>query len=198
VPGVEIAIAPDGEVLTRGPHVMKGYWKDPKATAEVLRDGWLYTGDLGRLDDDGYLTITGRKKDLLVLSNGKKVIPSELEGLLLAEPCIDQVVITGEGKHFLTALIVPNFEKLRAALAAEGISEPDNARLVQHPRAVEFMAQRIDMALSQVATWEKIQKFVLLERPFSQEADELTVSLKLRRGVIMKHFQPRIDALYSG
>ena len=103
LPGVEVRIAADGEVLTRGPHVMKGYWNDPAATAEAIRDGWFYTGDLGELDADGFLRITGRKKDLLVLSNGKKVAPSLVEGLLLADPCIDQAVVCGEGRNYLCA-----------------------------------------------------------------------------------------------
>src|SRR5207244_8532253 len=116
LPGVEVAIAPDGEVLTRGPHVMKGYWNNPQATAESLKDGWFYTGDLGKLDADGFLTITGRKKEILVLSNGKKVVPNFLEGLLLADALIDQAVIYGEGRNFLTALIVPHWDKVRQAL----------------------------------------------------------------------------------
>ena len=120
LPGVEVKIAADGEVLTRGPHVMKGYWKNPPATAEAIRDGWLYTGDLGELDADGFLKITGRKKELLVLSNGKKVVPAFLEGLLQGDPCIDQAVVCGEGRNFLTALIVPHWPNVRAALAEEG------------------------------------------------------------------------------
>ena len=103
LPGVEVRIASDGEVLTRGPNVMKGYWNNPAATAEAIRDGWFYTGDLGELDGDGFLRITGRKKDLLVLSNGKKVGPSFVEGLLLADPCIDQAVVCGEGRNYLCA-----------------------------------------------------------------------------------------------
>ena len=99
IPGVEVKIADDGELLTRGPHVMKGYWKNPQATAEAIRDGWLHTGDLGQIDADGFLTITGRKKELLVLSNGKKVVPTHIEGLLVADPCIDQAVVHGEGKE---------------------------------------------------------------------------------------------------
>jgi long-chain acyl-CoA synthetase len=194
VPGVEIKIAADGEVLTRGPHVMKGYWKDPKATAETIQDGWLCTGDLGQLDQDGYLSITGRKKDLMVLSNGKKVIPTELEGLLLSEPCIDQAVIYGEGKHFLTALIVPNFEKLRAAVRG---AQSDPHKLVQQSEVQTLMTQRIAAALANVASYEKVQKFILLPRPFSQEADELTVSLKLRRGVILKKYREQLEALYK-
>src|SRR5205085_12108216 len=103
LPGVAVAIAADGEVLTRGPHVMKGYWNNPKATAEAVRDGWLYTGDLGSLDAEGFLTITGRKKELMVLSSGKKVVPSEVEGCLLADPCLGQVVVYGEGRKVASA-----------------------------------------------------------------------------------------------
>src|SRR5207244_10328578 len=135
LPGVEVAIAPDGEVLTRGPHVMKGYWNNPQATAESLKDGWFYTGDLGKLDADGYLSITGRKKEILVLSNGKKVVPNYLEGLLLADPLFDQVVIHGEGRSFLTALIVPHWDKVRAALAEAALAEPALAH-----KAVEDLA----------------------------------------------------------
>ena len=109
LPGVEIKIAPDGEILARGPNIMPGYWNNPEATAEAIQDGWLYTGDLGTLDADGFLTITGRKKELLVLSNGKKVIPPYLEGLLVADDCIDQAVVYGEGRHYLTALLMPHW-----------------------------------------------------------------------------------------
>jgi long-chain acyl-CoA synthetase len=196
VPGVEVRIAPDGEVLTRGPHVMKGYWNQPQATAEAIRDGWLHTGDLGRLDD-GYLSITGRKKDLLVLSNGKKVVPTYLEGLLLADPCIDQVVICGEGKNYLTALVVPNFENLRAAAQELGITEPDNARLVRLPEVHALMARRAEAALAAVSAWEQVRKFILLSRPFTLEADEMTVSLKLRRGTIVQKYRQQWEGLYT-
>src|SRR5204863_3000421 len=117
--GVEVKIAPDGEILTRGPHVMKGYWKNPEATAEAIRDGWFHTGDLGSLDDEGFLSITGRKKELMVLSSGKKVVPPHIEGLLLSEPCIDQAIVYGEGHNFLSALIVPNWANVRKALPAD-------------------------------------------------------------------------------
>src|SRR5205823_1734126 len=113
---VEVKIAPDGEILTRGPHVMKGYWKNPEATAEAIRDGWFHTGDLGSLDDEGFLSITGRKKELMVLSNGKKVVPAYLEGLISGDECFDQVVVAGEGKNYLTALVVPHWDNVRKAL----------------------------------------------------------------------------------
>src|SRR5262249_42686611 len=144
LPGVEVKIAPDGEILTRGPHVMPGYWNNPEATAEAIRDGWLYTGDLGSLDADGFLTITGRKKELLVLSNGKKVVPPHIEGLLVADECIDQAVVCGEGRHYLTALLVPRWDNLRKAIAAGGLSTDgctSEEELTRHPTVVEVLRQ---------------------------------------------------------
>lgn len=198
IPGVEVRIAPDGEILTRGPHVMKGYWKNPQATAETIRDGWLYTGDLGTLDEDGFLSITGRKKELLVLSNGKKVVPNQIEGLLLADPCIDQAVVYGEGKNFLTALIVPHWDNLRRAVREAGIAGIDAAAeaLVRDERVYSFVEQRVARALVDLSSWEQVKKFVLLTEPFSVAKDELTVSLKLRRGVIFEHHLAELEALY--
>jgi long-chain acyl-CoA synthetase len=200
IPGVEIAIAPDGEILTRGPHVMKGYWNNSKATAETIRDGWLYTGDLGSLDADGFLKITGRKKELMVLSNGKKVVPPYLEGLLLADPCIDQAVVCGEGRNFLTALIVPHWENLRRELAAQQaeLDHQTEEELARHPAVCALLRRRIDAALADVANYEQVRKFLVLPRPFSVANDELTVSLKLRRGVITKKHQTELEAMYRG
>jgi len=199
LPGVEIAIGPDGEVLTRGPHVMKGYWKNPQATAEAIRDGWLHTGDLGSLDAEGFLTITGRKKELLVLSNGKKVVPGYLEGLLLVDPCIDQAVIYGEGKNFLTALIVPQWEQTKKVLASMGVQLPweDEDQLSHHPAVQEFFQQRIAVALQDVSNWEQVKKIVVRGRPFSVAADEMTVSLKLRRNVVFDRHRAELEKLYQ-
>lgn len=199
IPGVEIAIAPDGEVLTRGPHVMKGYWKNPEATAECVKDGRLYTGDLGKLDDEGFLTITGRKKELLVLSNGKKVVPNFIEGLLLGIPCIDQAVIHGEGRNFLTALVVPQFDNLRKALKEEGVTidNQNDESLANHPAVKALFTKLVEKALTDVASWEQVKKFIVLPRPFSAAADELTVSLKLRRNVIFDRHKKELDALYE-
>jgi long-chain acyl-CoA synthetase len=198
VPGVEIKIAPDGEVLTRGPHVMKGYWNNPQATAEAIQDGWLRTGDLGRLDAEGFLTITGRKKELLVLSNGKKVVPTFLEGLMQADPCIDQVVVCGEGRHFLTALVVPHWDNLRAALAASGVADVQQPAetLARQPAVRAFLEQRIDTALAEVSNWEQVRKIVVLPRPFSVADEELTVSLKLRRKAVLARHREALEALY--
>jgi long-chain acyl-CoA synthetase len=198
MPGVEVRIGPDGEVLTRGPHVMPGYWNNPAATAEAVVGGWLHTGDLGRLDGEGYLSITGRKKELLVMSSGKKVVPPYVEGLLLADPCIDQVVVYGEGRNFLTALIVPHWENLRAALgAAARTGRASNEELAADPAAAELLQRRADAALADVSSWERVKKVIVLPRPLTVEADELTVSLKLRRNVIFNHFRSELDAAYQ-
>jgi long-chain acyl-CoA synthetase len=194
IPGVEVRIAEDGEVLTRGPHVMKGYWRDPEATAAAIRDGWLHTGDLGQLDADGFLHITGRKKDLLVLSNGKKIVPNYIEGLLLADPCIEQVVVCGEGKNFLTALIVPNWPFLRKTVPLD--SETEEA-LARDPRVEAFLTERVRKALADVSVPEQVRRFVIVPRPFSVAAEEMTVSLKLRRNVIVDHHRAELDALYQ-
>jgi long-chain acyl-CoA synthetase len=199
LPGVEVVIAPDGEVLTRGPHVMKGYWNNPGATAESIRDGWLHTGDLGRLDAEGFLSITGRKKELMVLSNGKKVVPTHLEGLLLADECIDQVVIYGEGRKFLTALVVPQWINVRQALREEenNVDHEAEERLARHPAVLSMLRKRIDTALADVANWEQVKKFLVLPRPFSVEAEELTVSLKLRRNIVFGKYGAELEALYK-
>jgi long-chain acyl-CoA synthetase len=199
LPGVEVAIAPDGEVLCRGPNIMKGYWNNPEATTAALRDGWLYTGDLGKLDADGFLSITGRKKELLVLSNGKKLVPPQIEGLLLGDDCIDQVAVYGEGRNFLTALVVPHWDNLRRVLAAEGdhINHEPPEQLTHHPAVLALLRKRIDAALKDAANWEQVRKFLVLARPFTLAAEELTVSLKLRREVIFSRYRADLEALYQ-
>ena len=198
LPGVEVRIAPDGEVLTRGPHVMKGYWNNPQATVEALRDGWLHTGDLGALDPDGHLRITGRKKELLVLSNGKKVVPPHIEGLLLGDPCIDQAVICGEGRNFLTALLVPHWDNLHRALRAEGLTLDGLApeALAGHPAVHAFLERRVADALRDVSGCEQVKRFLVLPQPLTVAEGELTVSLKLRRQVILAKYEAQLEALY--
>jgi long-chain acyl-CoA synthetase len=198
IPGVELKVAPDGELLARGPNIMPGYWNNPAATAEALRGGWLYTGDLASIDADGFVTITGRKKELMVLSNGQKVVPSHIEGLLVADDCIDQAVVHGEGRNYLTALIVPHWDNLRRALQAEGTStdgEPAES-LVHHPAVRATLRKRIDRRLAEVSCFEQVREFVVLPYPFTVAADELTVSLKLRRNVVLGKYRAELDALY--
>jgi long-chain acyl-CoA synthetase len=198
IPGVEVAIGPDGEILTRGPHVMIGYWNNPQATAEAIHDGWLHTGDLGSLDAEGFLSITGRKKELLVMSSGKKVVPSYIEGLLLSDACIDQAAVCGEGRSFLTALIVPHWDNLRRTLREEdtAVDGQSEEALARHPAVAALLQRRMAAALADVSSWERVKKFVVLPQPFSVAAEELTVSLKLRRNVVLERHKNALEALY--
>lgn len=195
IPGVEVKTAADGEILTRGPHVMLGYWHKAAATAEALRDGWLHTGDLGQLDADGYLQITGRKKELIVTAAGKKAAPSHLESLLKADPLIEQAVVIGDGRSYLTALIVPNRDGLAAELRRLG-KNVSAAEALGHPEVLSLYQERINERLACVSQYEQIGKFSLLERPFSIDRGELTLTMKLRREAIYRNFAEVIDSMY--
>lgn len=173
---VEVSIAEDGEVLTRGPHVMHGYYKAPLATQEVMTSGWLRTGDLGFLDNDGYLHITGRKKELIVLSSGKNIAPVYLESLLTSHPAIAQAMVVGDGRSYLAALIVP--------------SDP--------ARPVGDYDRIIADALAPCSHHEQVRRYVVLPRAFSIERDELTPKLSLRRRVVAKNFAVEIESLFAG
>jgi long-chain acyl-CoA synthetase len=196
IPGIDLKIAPDGEVITRGPHVMKGYWKSPEATAEAIQNGWLHTGDLGEIDSEGFLKITGRKKELLVLSNGKKVVPSYLEGLLCSDPYIDQAVVCGEGRNYLTALLVPQWDNIARELKSAGVALADEEGRTRQREVIELLERRIKTALADVSNAEQVKRFSVLPRPFTIAADEITVSLKLRRGVVLKNYADRFAELY--
>ncbi|MCS7160224.1 MAG: long-chain fatty acid--CoA ligase [Gemmatales bacterium] len=196
VPGVEIRIAEDGEVLVRGPNVTPGYWRHPEATQQALVDGWFHTGDLGFLDDQGFLTITGRKKDLLVLSNGKKVVPTELENLLIGSPHIEQAVVYGDGRSYLTALIVPREQTLQQLAEEHALTKLSRESLVEHDAIRNFFRSELDRLLAEQPSWEQIRQFVLLPRPFSVEAEEVTVSLKVRRQFVLDKYRSRLEALY--
>lgn len=193
IPGVELKIADDGEILARGPNVMKGYWKQPEATAEVIRDGWFHTGDMGHMDADGFLYITGRKKDLIVLSNGKKVTPSGVENMLLSDPHLEQAVVFGDHRNFLTAVLVPNWAKVRQTLSLTGTGED----LAKRPAVEEFLQRRVDDVLKSTAAWEQVKKFVIRAKPFGIETGEMTVSLKLKRDAIRARHAEELDQLYA-
>ncbi len=197
IPGVEVRIADDGEILTRGPHVMLGYWNRPADTAETIHNGWLHTGDLGRLDDDGYLWITGRKKDLIVTAAGKNIAPVAIESLLADEPLISQVVLLGEGRNYLAALVVPNPETLRAEIIERRIPVFTPAQALAHPDVLALYRQRIDKRLACLSENEQIGKFALLDRGLSVEQGELTPTLKLRRATIQENFADIIERLYA-
>jgi long-chain acyl-CoA synthetase len=203
IPGIEVAIAADGEILTRGPHVMQGYWNDPEATrAAVDAEGWLHTGDVGHLDADGYLAITDRKKDLIITSGGKNIAPSELERLLASDPCIDQAVVYGDRKPFVAALIVPNLANLDAEARrcddAEALAVPKvEDDLIRCAVRRRVMQGRVDRLMQAVSQPERVRAFLLLARPFQLEAGEVTPTLKLRRRQIHDRYRDRLEALYT-
>jgi long-chain acyl-CoA synthetase len=194
---VEVRIAGDGEILTRGPHVMPGYYENPEATAAVLQDSWLATGDLGRLDNDGYLYITGRKKELIVTLGGKNIAPVFLESLLTQDPLILQAMIVGDGRPYLSALIVPNPDALKHEILNRGITVTSRDKALVHPEVLYLYRQRIDERLASVSRHEQVREFTLLTRGFTLEAGELTPKLTLRRKEIVAHFAAEIAALYA-
>ncbi len=190
LPGVEIRIADDDEILTRGEHVMRGYLHDPEATAGVIRDDWLYTGDLGTLDEQGFLTITGRKKELIVTSLGKKIVPTAIEALLCADPAIEQAMVVGDGQKVLAALIVPAPQLVGEHVGDGGPpNECDSLR--------DVIGQAIAARLNEVSKEAQVRSFYLCERPFAVETGELTPSLKLCRPNVMNSFAPAISSLFA-
>jgi long-chain acyl-CoA synthetase len=196
IPGVEVRIAEDGEILTRGPHVMKGYYKMPDETAEVFNGDWFRTGDIGRFDEDGFLVITDRKKDIIVTSGGKNIAPQQLENLLKASPYISNAVVTGDRRKFVSAIIVPNFEKIEDYAASRGIPTANRSGLVRNPDIVGFLMGEVDRTTADLASYEKIKKIVVLERDFEIDAGELTPTLKVKRNIIENKYRGLIDALY--
>lgn len=196
LPLTELRIAPDGELLVRGPTVFLGYFKDAEATAATLKDGWLYTGDVATVDSDGYYRITDRKKDLLITSGGKNVAPQNLEKLLRAIPGISQAVVLGDRRKYLTALLTLEPEKARE-LAAEKGWPTDTSSLSRHPGFRALLQQAIDDVNGQLARYESIKNFALLPDDFTQESGELTPTQKIKRRVVLEKYASVIEALYA-
>jgi long-chain acyl-CoA synthetase len=198
LPGIELRIGDQGEILTRGPHVMKGYFNNPEATAQAIRDGWFHTGDIGEIDTDGYLRITDRLKELLVLAGGKKVAPQPIENRMKQNEWITDAVLIGDRRPFVSCLIVPNFARLEAEASARGWPAADRHALVEHPGVQAVMQETIDRINADLARFQQIKRFTLLERELSQEAGELTPSLKVKRRVIDERYAAVIEELYAG
>jgi len=197
VPGVEARIASDGEILVRGENVMKGYFKKETETAEALAGGWFHTGDIGHLDADGFLVITDRKKDLIVTAGGKNVAPQPIENLLRQSPYIGQAVVVGAGRKFISVLIVPNFEKLRAYARERGIPFIEDKDLCVREEIRSFILAETDRCTPGLAPYEKIKKVILIDRDFEIEQGELTPTLKVKRNYVEKKYKDVIDALYK-
>ncbi|HYM81704.1 MAG TPA: long-chain fatty acid--CoA ligase [Candidatus Limnocylindria bacterium] len=198
IPGVEVRIGDQGEILTRGPHVMQGYFKNEPATRQALRDGWFHTGDVGHLDADGYLVITDRLKDLLVTAGGKKIAPQPIEARLKTNPWVSEAVLLGDGRPFVVGLIVPDFTLLEAEARKRGWAAKDRASLITHPEVIALYEREIESVNGELAQFEKIKRFAILDRELTQESGELTPTLKVKRRVIVQRFAERIEELYRG
>ncbi|MDX2193742.1 MAG: long-chain fatty acid--CoA ligase [Gemmatimonadales bacterium] len=199
LPGVEVRIAEDGEILTRGPHVMRGYWHKPEATAEVLAaDGWFHTGDIGELDGDGFLRITDRKKDLIVTAGGKNIAPQPIENLAKTSRFVSNAVMIGDRRKFPVMLVVPQLEPLKLWAEHERLLFQNDADLVALPEVQAKMDRELRKVLRDLAQFEMPKKFLLLPHDFTIEAGELTPKLSVRRRVIEERYREPIEALYRG
>ncbi|WP_396447193.1 AMP-dependent synthetase/ligase [Actinomadura sp.] len=198
IPGVDLRIADDGEILVRGINVLRGYWNNEAATKEALEDGWFHTGDLGSLDEDGFLRITGRKKEILVTAAGKNVAPAPLEDRLRAHPLVSQCLVVGDGRKFISALVTLDEEALGPWKSQHGKPE---AMTMDELRADPDLVAEIDAAVAEanksVSRAEAIKKYVILGVDFTEEAGHMTPSLKVKRNVVMKDFADEIESLYT-
>ncbi|MBN2246396.1 MAG: long-chain fatty acid--CoA ligase [Candidatus Aminicenantes bacterium] len=196
IPGVEIRIKEDGEILAKGPNIMQGYYKNPEETTETIKDGWLHTGDIGHLDEDGFLVITDRKKDIIITTGGKNVAPQPIENMLKTSPYIANPVVVGTRRNFISALIVPEFEKLEEYARQQEIPFLNRKELVENQAVIDFITAEIQRVTSNLASYETIKKIILLDKDFDIESGEMTPTLKVKRDFIEKKFKEQIDALY--
>ncbi|MDQ6988226.1 MAG: long-chain fatty acid--CoA ligase [Mariprofundaceae bacterium] len=192
----EVKIADDGEILTRGPNIMQGYWRQKKETAATVQGGWLHTGDIGRLDD-GYLYITDRKKDLIVNSGGENIAPQRIEGLLIGDAMIDQAVVYGDKKPYLVALITANKEACTAWAAAEGLPESDWAHLCAAKVVQKMLQSHITVLLKPLSPFEQVRRIHVIGSPLCIEDDMLTPTLKVKRRQVFARYGEALDALYG-
>jgi len=198
VPGTEVKIADDGEVLIKGPQVMKGYFNLPQETKTAFTDdGWFMTGDIGRTDEKGCLHITDRKKDIMITAGGKNIAPQNIENTLIADLMIEQAVIIGEGRKYLSALIVPNFAELSTYAKEHSISFDSHEALVKKPEIIRFYDDKIQGLMKDFARVEQIRKFTLLSYEFSIEGGELTPTLKIKRKIITQKYADTIESMYA-
>jgi long-chain acyl-CoA synthetase len=197
IPGVDVKIAEDGEILIKGPNVMKGYYKKEEETKEVIRGEWFYSGDIGYLDEDGFLVITDRKKDIIVTAGGKNVAPQQIENLLKINPYITMAVAIGDRRRFMSALIVPEFEKLEEYAKLNDINYSNRSELVKNEKIVDFMLSEVNKNLKDLAAYEKVKKIALLERDFEIAKGEITPTLKVKRNIIEEKFTDLIESLYE-
>jgi long-chain acyl-CoA synthetase len=197
--GVEVKLAPDGELLVRGANVMQGYYKlEDDSRAAIDADGWLHTGDIAALDANGYISIRDRKKEIIVLSGGKNVSPAALEAKLGRIPLIAQACVIGDRRRHVAALLVPNFEKLAEELQGQGVAAKTPQALVEEPKVKALFQKQLRRLNQDLADYEAISTFRLIATPFTQDAGEVTPTLKLRRKVIMEHYKREVESMYEG
>lgn len=197
LPGVDIKIASDGEIMVRGPNVFAGYYKNEDATREAFRDGWFLTGDIGDIDARGYLRILDRKKDIIITAGGKHVAPQVIENMLTGQGLVSRVVVYGDRRKHVVALITPNVDEVKAFAAANGLESDSLDDLVKHPKVISEVQTLIDAANARLATFEQVKRFLILPRDFTIEANELTPTLKIRRKYVSEKYRDLLDSLYS-
>jgi long-chain acyl-CoA synthetase len=193
LPGVEIRIADDGEILVKSPGNMLGYFGNPEATAETLADGWVRTGDIGDLDAAGFLRITDRKKDLIKTAGGKYVAPQPIESLLARSPLVEQAVLIGDERPYVVALIVPDWEAMRLEAGVAGPPE----QLVDDERARAAVQRVVDEVNAELNRWETIKYFRLVPHEFSEDRGEMTPTLKIKRRVVQDRYREAIEPMYE-
>ena len=196
LPNVEVKIAPDGEILARGPNIMQGYYKKKKETEETVIDGWLHTGDIGVFDSDGFLMITDRKKHLFKTSAGKYIAPTQIENLFLSSKYIDQFVLIGDRRTFLSALIVPDYEALKEFADAHKIPYKNESDLTSNDKIYKLIEDDMSKLQKKLANYERVRKFALLDKPFTIETGEITPSLKIKRKVVEEKYNYLIEQMY--
>jgi long-chain acyl-CoA synthetase len=196
IPGVEVRIADDGEILSRGPHIMKGYYNKPESTAEAIdSEGWFHTGDIGQIDEDGFLSITDRKKDLIVLAGGKKAAPQPIENELKKSPFIELPIVLGDRHKFLAAVIVPNFDRLREHVTSTGW-KVDWDRLDANPQIRGLYQKEIDVYNREKPHHEQIRAFAILPSDLTIEDGSITPTLKVKRRIFESRYRDLIDSMY--
>jgi long-chain acyl-CoA synthetase len=198
LPGVEVKIAEDGEILFRGGNVFKGYFRDPQATAEVLKDGWMHSGDVGELDPDGYLKITDRKKDLIITAGGKNIAPQNIENQLKFSPYINDAVVIGDRRKYLVAIIVIDEDNVVKFAQDNKIQYTTYASLTQHPEVTKLIQREVDGVNKTMASVETIKKFTILPKKLYEEDGEVTPTMKVKRKYINQAFKDLIEAMYKG
>jgi long-chain acyl-CoA synthetase len=196
IAGIRVKIAEDGEILTQGPCIMKGYYENPHATAECIKDGWFHTGDIGHFDEEGFLHITDRKKDIIVTAGGKNVSPQNIEGRILADPFFLQAIVLGDKRPYLCALLVPHKQEILHFAEQHRLSDLSYEKILEQPAVQAWVRERLEKRMEGLAGFETVRAFILLPHEFTLVSGEMTPTMKIKRRVVMKEHQKAIDELY--